>query len=126
MDKEFKKLSEVQSFKVVKVVKSFYQKWNEAEKKYERSDTPSKGFSQRYLVEMDDCIINMSKAQVGEMLVGSLDGSGADIAGKSFTVRNNGKTGIEIRYFINPMGDWAEHVPQAIKEKDIQVSEIPF
>jgi hypothetical protein len=44
---------------------------------------------------------NLSSAQLGQMFVAGFEKGSVGIKDLEFTVKSNGKTGMEIRYFIN-------------------------
>jgi len=102
--KPFKKISEIKSFTIDKIVKAYFERWNDNEKKYEKSDIWQEGFTPKWLIETPDYYLPLSKDQVSQVLMASfkLDGS-SNIIGKSYLVKTNGKTGKEIRYFLNEM-----------------------
>lgn len=117
--KPFKKISEVKSFTIEKIVKVYFERWNEQEGKYEKSDVYQQGFSQKYLIETFDSLLPLSKDQLQQCLIAclNLDGT-ANIIGKSFSVKTNGKTGKEIRYWINKMS-----IPQDIPTQMPEISQ---
>lgn len=102
--KPFKKLAEIKSFTIEKIVKAYFERWNETEGKYEKSETWQEGFTPKWLIETPEFMLPLSKDQVSQALMASfkLDGT-SNIIGKSYQVKTNGKTGKEIRYFLNEM-----------------------
>ncbi len=102
--KQFKKLADIKSFTIQAIVKSYFERWNETEGKYEKSETWAEGFSPKWLIETPEFMLPLSKDQVSQALMASfkLDGT-SNIIGKSYQVKTNGKTGKEIRYFLNEM-----------------------
>lgn len=102
--KQFKKLAEIKSFTIEKIVKAYFERWNETEGKYEKSETWQEGFTPKWLIETPEFMLPLSKDQVSQALMASfkLDGT-SNIIGKSYLVKTNGKTGKEIRYFLNEM-----------------------
>lgn len=99
--KQFKKLSEIQTIKPVKFIKKFYSRWDEELKKYENVDVPTKGYSAKYIFECEDFLVSLSSSQFGQMLEACWMEDCSIPVGKIFRVNTNGKTGIEIRYYIN-------------------------
>ncbi len=132
--KPFKKISEVQSFKIISIVKSYFERWNEAEKKYEKSDAWQEGFSPKWLIDCGEYYLPLSKDQVSQCLMSSFRGGQSDIIGKSYSVKSNGKTGKEIRYWINQLRE--QHTEQEQPKMDTtiekeemtqeQIDAIPF
>lgn len=102
--KQFKKLAEIKSFTIEKIVKAYFERWNETEGKYEKSETWQEGFTPKWLIETPEFMLPLSKDQVSQALMASfkLDGT-SNIIGKSYLVKTNGKSGKEIRYFLNEM-----------------------
>lgn len=88
-------------FTVEKVVGVKWVMWNDAEGKYERSDTPQKGYTKQYLVSTNKGALGVSQSQMAQMLEAASELGKADVVEKSFEVRSNGKDGKEIRYYIN-------------------------
>jgi hypothetical protein len=99
--KPWKKLNEVIKVTPVKLSKKFYQRWDEVNRKFERSEIPVSGFSPRWAIECEDCLIQLSSDQLGQMLVGIFDAGEESIYGYTFEVRNNGKAGKDVRYYFN-------------------------
>ena len=131
MDKQFKKLYEIPEFKVVKVVKHWFQAWDDQEKKYIRDTKPFKGASRTWLVECDDFMLSLSTAQFSTMLeacFSCFDGV-AKPEGKKFTVKTNGKQGKDIRYYINLAFDTEaerETDLEGIKQHNVEAEQAPL
>ena len=78
----------------------------------------------------------MSQGQLGQMLEGVFKDGVADVNGRYFSVKTNGKTGMDIRYYINPVKSPQEStLPSDTQtqgdiirgdEEPIGLSEIPF
>jgi hypothetical protein len=95
------KLKDLSSFTVKEFVKKYFGRWNEAEKKYERADTWQQGFRPTWTFKVNnDEFLDFSQDQLSQMLVACFDRR-CDIYGSTFTVKTNGKSGMDIRYFIN-------------------------
>lgn len=90
-----------QAFTVTKVGGYQFKMWNPTTNKMEVSDTWQQGFQKKYRVETDKGILELSSSQLSQLLEGVVKDGVADINGRSFTVKSNGKTGMEIRYFLN-------------------------
>lgn len=88
----------------VEHVKGFcYKAWDDSNHKMLVSDSPQKGYRKLYQVQTDKGIMDMGPGQMGNLLETiSMDGK-ADIKGRTFNVKSNGKTGMEIRYYLNPV-----------------------
>ena len=77
--------------------------WNATEKKMLKSETYVKDYKAQYQFELvTGDIISLSKDQVGQMLVCALE-AGKPLSGLSFEAKTNGKTGLDTRWFINPL-----------------------
>lgn len=102
--KPFKKISDIKSFTIQEISKTYFERWNDTEKKYEKSEVWTEGFTPKWLIETPEFMLPLSKDQVSQCLMSSfkLDGT-SNIIGKSYSVKTNGKTGKEIRYFLNEM-----------------------
>jgi len=104
MDKKFVKMGDLvgSQFTVDSVGKYQYKKWDNEEKKMLMSDTWVQGYQKVYPVNTDRGTVDMNSGKMGEMLESvSRDGQ-STIIGRTFNVKSNGKTGMEIRYFLNP------------------------
>lgn len=99
------KLADIQEFTVKSVGRSFWQFWDAANKKMLTSDNYQKDYSLKWNVETDLGQLTLSKDQLSQMLVGVVREGKADIIGKKFSVKTNGKEGKEIRYFLSPIFD---------------------
>lgn len=102
--KKFVKLSDLvgDRFTVVKVGKFSYKKWDNENRKMLVSDNWVQGYNKVYQVETDRGYVDMSSAKIGEMLESVSKFGESSIVGKVYSVKSNGKTGMDIRYFINP------------------------
>lgn len=136
--KKFVKLADLQSFKVVKFVKMYWQMYDTASNTFKKEDTYFEGAKSSYLFEMEEGMLNLSSSQLGQMLV-SLFESKMPIERQIFNVKTNGQTGKEIRYYINldykhlnaQLGsarpttpEYTQNTPQV--QNEISVDEIPF
>lgn len=107
------------SFTVKSVDKDvIYKKWDDAEKKYVTSDGPEKGFSKKYVVQTDKGQLELGIQQFGSLLEATFSDGKADVNNKTFEVKSNGKTGIDVRYFLNLTTPGRQGLKEAIKETD--------
>lgn len=97
----FQKLKDLSQFTVKSYVKKVWSKWDEANKKFIKSDVWMTGLSPKYEVETEGGQLELSQDQMGQMLVATLSGGQANIVGRTFTVKTNGKEKLEIRYYLN-------------------------
>lgn len=127
---EFVKLSSlVGDTFTVKEVKGFtYKQWDNEDKKMLTSDMWQDGFRKLYQVETDKGQLDMGPGQVGQLLEGVFYNGAADLNGKTFAVKSNGKTGMDIRYYLNPA---KTEKPKDISgayavDEDVLLDDIPF
>lgn len=112
------KLRDLSSFTVVGDNGYSYKKWNQAEGKMEVSDKWQEGFRKMFSIETDQGTLDLSQAQLGQMLSSAYRDGASNIVGNRFNVKTNGKTGMEIRYFINlDYGSQAHTSPVANETK---------
>jgi len=91
-----------QVFTINKVGGYQFKMWNPQTNKMDVSDTWQQGFQKKYQVETDKGKLELSSSQLSQLLEGVVKDGVADINGRSFMVKSNGKSGMEIRYFLNP------------------------
>jgi hypothetical protein len=105
MDKSFTKLSNLvgQQFTVEKVAGYKFKMWSTEEGKMIVQDEPEKGFRKLYQVDTDKGLLDLSQSQMGTLLEGVSHVGKSDIIGATFDVKSNGKSGMEIRYYLNPV-----------------------
>ena len=116
MDNKFVKMSELvdKTFTVEKVWPYKWKFWDNVAKKMLVSDTYVAQHRKVYGVVTDLGTVDMSATNVGNMLEGVSKDGISTIIGATFHVKSNGKTGMEIRYYINP----AKPEPKPIEEID--------
>lgn len=149
--KEFIKLSSLvdSEFTVQKVYFPKYKMWDNEARRMLVSDRWEKGYRKIYGTETDKGILDLSNTQIGNMLEGVSQAGEASIVGRTFAVKSNGKTGMDIRYYINakpkdkqenPDGAWQKFGEQVERKKieaaglevetdipdKVDLSEIPF
>lgn len=128
--KEWLKLSSLSGEEIIikKVVKKFYRMWDVGSNKYITQDSPGKGFSKMYVVEIDKGMLSISGSQYGAMLEGCADvriKGVADVNNAKFRVATNNKQGMEIRYYFNFQG-YDEDVIQIPEDGEMNSEDIPF
>jgi len=96
------KLKDLTEIKVNRVSAPVWERWNAEESKMEKATEPTKDFKKRYYIDLgNDNVVAISSSQLGVMLEAANEKGQVDLAGKEFEVKNNGKEGMEIRYFFN-------------------------
>jgi len=105
MDKQYTKMSDLvdQEFLVESVGMYKFVAWDNENKKFITEQNWFQGASKKYPVTTDKGLVDMSASQIGNMLEGVQHAGKSDIIGATFKVKSNGKTGMEIRYYINPV-----------------------
>lgn len=135
-NKSYTKLSALvdDTFKVEKVFGYKFKMWDNNERKMLISDTWVKGYQKKYTLETDKGVLDLSAGQMGNLLEAITSDGRADINGRTFLVKSNGKSGMDIRYYINA----TKEAPEAPKEPTediwsptaeqdaINVDDIPF
>lgn len=122
---KYAKLSEVGEFTIINPIKSFWQKYNEADNTFEKKDDYFEGATQKFQIDTTAGRIDFSKNQLEQMFFGARVGLTSDINGKSFWVKTNGKQGKEIRYFINIKKAGTESASPTEALPTIQMDELP-
>lgn len=119
MDKQFVKLSALidQDFTVESVGNYEFKMWDAVDNKFLTSTSPMKGYQKRWKVTTDKGLIDMSQSQVANMLEGVMHAGKSDIIGATYNVKSNGKTGMEIRYFLNPVKT-AQEAPENFNQEE--------
>lgn len=114
------------TFVVEKVWGYKYKMWDAGGKKMVVEDRWFKGGMKKWGVKTDKGTLDLSQNQIGSMLEAHMSGGQSDINGKKFSVRTNSKTGIEVRYFINPVFEQVERYEEAPDVSGFDTEKIPF
>lgn len=91
-------------FIVEKVFYPKYKMWDNENRKMLVSDSWEKGYRKIYGVVTDKGTLDLSQGQLGGMLESVSMGGESKVVGRKFKVKSNGKSGMDIRYYINPVG----------------------
>lgn len=115
---EYTKLSSLvdSQFRVGKVLGFKWKMWSQEQGRMLISDSYEKGYRKLYQVQTDKGIMDVSAGQLGNMLESVSEYGKADIINRTFSVKSNGKTGMDIRYYINPVKE--QHVEADGIEED--------
>lgn len=110
MEKKFNKLSNLvdNTFTVEKVWGYKFKTWDDLNKKMLVSETYEKGYRKIYSVDTSEGTLDLSASQLGQMLESVFKDGSSELTGRTFAVKSNGKTGMDIRYYINPTKDTAK------------------
>lgn len=100
----YTKLSELvgRKFKVEKIFDPKFKAWDNEAHKMLISDSWQQGYQKKYTVDTDKGRMDLSQSQVANMLESVVSDGRADLNGRNFNVKSNGKTGMDIRYYFNP------------------------
>ena len=90
------------SFTVEKVFYPQYKMWDSEAKRMLISERWEKGYRKIYGVVTDKGTLDLSSNQLANMLESVSKAGEAKIIGRTFNVKSNGKSGMDIRYYINP------------------------
>jgi hypothetical protein len=143
---DFIKMSDLvdKTFKVEEVGRFVYKFWDNDQRKMLTSETWQSGYNKVYRVTTDKGILDVSASKLGEMLESVSQNGQSSVVGRVFSVKSNGKTGIDIRYYINPAKDTSgiekaqetyRNIKESVAKKDtviddidesFDLSEIPF
>lgn len=106
----------------IKNYKGFsFKKWDAEAKKMLTSSTYQEGYRKMYSFELENGdILELSKDQTGQCLVSALE-AGVPAKGSSFYAKDNGKQGLDKRWFINLKRDIGREEPKV----EIDPNEIP-
>lgn len=104
-NKNYTKLSNLidSNFTVESVGEYVYKRWDPAQMKMLVSQDWQEGYRKIYPVTTDKGLLDMGSGQLGTLLEACFYGGKSDLVGKTFSVKSNGKMGMDIRYFFNPL-----------------------
>lgn len=124
---DFIKLSQIDNFTVEKVWGYKFKKWDDINKKMLTSDTWIEGYAKKWDIDTNKGKLDISNSQFAQMLVGCYNSKtqSASVVGRTFSVKTNGKQGLEIRYYINPMRE-TQTDRYVDTEQELSSDEIPF
>lgn len=101
--KTYTKLSDLvnNEFTVEEAYGYQWKRWNPEIKRFEISEQFNKDFKKTYSIKTDKGVLDLGSGQLSTLLEATYYKGKADIVGKRFEVKSNGKTGMDIRYFFN-------------------------
>lgn len=97
-----------------------YQRYNKETNKFEKSDKWEKGYSQVFVFDLTNGEqIQLSKEQTSQMLLGAFVEKKL-MPQLKYYVKTNGKSGIEVRYYINVVKDTQneEEIPEFLRQSN--------
>lgn len=136
MEKKYVKLSDLidNTINIQKVHGFKYKKWNTEERRMEVSDDWAEGYQKKWQVDTDKGTLDLGSGQMGTLLEAVCEFGESSLIDKTFQIKSNGKTGLEIRYFFNHIPEWklsgnaqsGDGVEQDVEPDEVDLSEIPF
>lgn len=101
----YTKLSElVDSDFTIQSVRGYrFKAWNNESKKMISEDSWFEGSRKIYELDTNKGKLDLSESQLGTILVKCSHGGRADVNNVRVAVKSNGKSGIDIRYYFNPL-----------------------
>lgn len=105
-----------------------WKKWDNENKKMLLSMNWAEGYRKMFTFITSKGQLDLSEGQVGQILARAFNNKelSAKLSGAEVAVKSNGKTGMDIRYFLSIKG-YTDNVIQADpEENDINVEEIPW
>lgn len=120
---------------VFTVEKAYGYQWKKFDPESKRmliSEQYEEGFRKIYSLDTDKGKLDVSASQLGNLLESVYRNGEANITGRTFSVKSNGKTGMDIRYYLNATKDAPVAPTQAqdevydVPEEPISLDEIPF
>lgn len=114
-------------FTVTKAWGYTWKKWDANENKMLMSDEWQEGYQKKYQLDTDKGTLDLGSGQLSSLLEAVYKDGKADINGRTFKVKSNGKQGLDIRYWFSavktePQGDVA---PTDVTE-EVDLSSIPW
>lgn len=102
---DFTKLSALidQEITIQSVPSVWWKQWDATNNKMLVSDHFEKGYRKLWQVVTDKGQLDLGSGQMGNLLEGVMHAGKSDIVGCTFSVKSNGKTGLDIRYYLNPV-----------------------
>lgn len=114
------------TFTVEKAYGFTWKKFDPESKRMLISETYEEGYRKIYSLDTDKGKLDVSGSQLGNLLEGTYKNGEANIVGRTFAVKSNGKTGMDIRYFLNPVKEQPKVAPVEEQEEEISLDDIPF
>lgn len=90
-------------FTVTAVDRYTYKKWDNEAKKMIMSHEWQEGYRKLYPVTTDKGKLDLGSGQIGSLLEAVMKDGRSDLINRTFHVKSNGKQGMDIRYFFNPV-----------------------
>lgn len=127
-NKKYTKLSELvnSQFTVTDAFGYTWKKWDDTSKRMLTSERYEEGFRKVYSVKTDKGSLDLGSGQLSALLETVYVRGKADIINRSFAVKSNGKTGLDIRYYFSAVKKEDKVYTPAEDEQEISLEDIPF
>lgn len=121
---EYVKLKDLvgKTFTVESVEGYNWQMWLAGEGRMHISDTYQEGHRKTWKLKTNKGTLSLGAGQMGNVLEAIHNKGVSDLIGKTISVKSNGKTGVDIRYFFNQ----AKEEPKEESHDDINLDDIGF
>lgn len=128
-DKKYTKLSDLVNgdFTILKVWGFKYKSWDNATSRMISEDQWFEGSRKMYQVDTDKGKLDLSESQLGSLFVKVQRQGKSDVNNLKVIVKSNGKSGLDIRYYLNPdkyQRSGVEPVKQT--ESEYSIEDIPI
>lgn len=80
-----------------------FKKWDDTTKRMLISETYEEGYRKMYTIDTDKGRLDLGSGQLSALLEAVYTKGEASLNGRTFKVKSNGKTGMDIRYYFNPV-----------------------
>jgi hypothetical protein len=118
-----------QDFTITKAGGYQFKKWDDASKRMLVEERYVEGYRKLYTIDTDKGRMDLGSGQLANLLEAVYKNGQADINGKTFHVKSNGKTGMDIRYYFNAIKKQeqaVENAPDDFGQDNINLDDIPF
>ena len=110
-----------------------FKKWDAESKRMLVEDRYAEGFRKVYSLNTNKGKLDVGSGQLSSLLEAVYKSGKADINGRTFKVKSNGKTGMDIRYYFNAVPeeklDQIRETAQEVKDETdepFNMDDIPF
>lgn len=131
MDKpKYTKLSELvgDQFTIEKAYGYQWKMWDNVSNRMLISETYEQGYRKIYSLDTDKGKLDLGSGQLSSLLEAVYKNGAADINGKTFSVKSNGKSGMDIRYYFNLVKTEPKQdtVVEDVGDEPFSLDDIPF
>lgn len=104
-----------------------WKKWDNENSKMLMSDEWQEGYQKKYQLDTDKGTLDLGSGQLASLLEAVYKDGKADINGRTFKVKSNGKQGLDIRYYFSAVQTESQGdvVPTDVTN-EVDLSAIPW